>query len=118
MRVVAGEGAVLEDRIGEEIGRRHRDNQAVVLQRLLEILDDLIALRRGVDRDQVVVVKVDAIGADFAEQIADLRRRELLAHRPAERVAADVADRPEAEGEFQLGIKGRSRHKLFLLVLN
>ena len=37
--VVAGERAVLEDRIGEEIGRRHRDDQAVVLQRLLEILD-------------------------------------------------------------------------------
>ncbi len=35
--VVAGERAVLEDRIGEEIGRRHRDDQAVVLQRLFEV---------------------------------------------------------------------------------
>ena len=75
LRVVAGERAVLEDRIGEQIRRRHRHDQAVVLQAFLKSFMMLLGFGgRGVDGDQIVVVKVHAVRADFAEQIADLRR--------------------------------------------
>ena len=62
--VVRRERAVLEDRIGEEIRRRHRHRHAGRFKRLPEVADDAVALGgRGVDRDQVVVVEVDAPGA-------------------------------------------------------
>ena len=105
LRVVAGEGAVLENRIGKQVGRRHRRDEIVVLEALLEVFLNLIALGGSrVDRDHVVVVKIHAIGADFAEQIADLDDIELLADRFAEGIATGVADRPEAEGELEFGI--------------
>ena len=49
-------------------------------------------------------MKINAVRADFAQQIANLHRRQLLAHRPAERIAAGVADRPQAKREFQFRI--------------
>src|SRR5439155_17407508 len=42
--IVAGKSAVLEDRIGEEIGGCHGAEKAVVLQILFELLDDLVGL--------------------------------------------------------------------------
>ncbi len=71
----------------------------------------LVALGgRGVDRHQVVVVEVDAIGADLGQQVDDLDRRTRRAHRLAEGVAPGVADGPEAEGE----LIGRGRDKIGL----
>ena len=97
--VVAGERAVFEDRVAEQVGGRHRDNQAVVLERLAEVFFDLIGFGGGsVDRDQVVVVKVDAVRAGFADDVDDLLHRQLRPGWPAERIATDVADRPQAEG--------------------
>ncbi len=37
LRIVAGEGAIAESRIAEEVGGRHRHDEAGVVQRLLEI---------------------------------------------------------------------------------
>ena len=44
--VVGGEAAVLEDRVGEEVGGRGRDDQAGVGEALLEAGDDRVARRR------------------------------------------------------------------------
>ena len=90
--------------------------QAVVLEGFLEVLADLrVLLRRGVDGDQVVVVEVDAVRADFAEQVDDLHGGDGFADGPAERVAAGVADGPEAEGEFHFGVGGEVGHGGFLV---
>ena len=67
LRIVGGEGAVLEDGIGEEVGGRHRHLHAVVAQRLFELADDCVALGGGgIDGHQVVVMEVDAVRAEFA----------------------------------------------------
>ena len=72
-------------------------------QRRLELADDAIALgRRGVDRHEIVVVQVDAPGADLAEQRHGVDGRQRRPHGIAERVAAAVADGPEAERELVL----------------
>ena len=106
-RVVGGEGAVLESGVAEEVGGGHGDHDPGVGQGLLEVLDDLVALgRRGVDRHEVVVVEVDAVGPHLGQQVDDLDRREHRAHRLAEGVAAGVADRPEAERELVLRLGG------------
>jgi hypothetical protein len=63
-----------------------------------ELLDDAIALgRRRVDRHQIVVVQVHAPRTDVAEHGDRIGGRERVAHRVAERIAAAVADGPEAE---------------------
>ena len=76
LRVVRGERAILERRVGEQVGRRHRHFEPGVGQRLLEILEDVGGFGgRGVNRDQVVVVVVDAVSANFRQQMDDLDRR-------------------------------------------
>jgi hypothetical protein len=73
----------------------------VIGERLLEVLDDLVALAGGrVDRHEVVVVQVDAPGANVAEQLHGIDRREDVADRLTERIAPAVGDGPEAEGEL------------------
>jgi hypothetical protein len=98
--VVGGERALLEHRVGEQVGRGHGDDEAGLLQRVLEALHVLGAL--GVvaaERDQVVVVEGDAGGAQLGEAVHALHRVERRAGRVAERVAGLPADGPEAEGE-------------------
>ena len=73
----------------------------MVLEGLLEAADDAIAFGgRRVDRHQIVVVEIDAPGAELAQPLdgddgVDRRPDEL-----AEGVATAVADGPEAEGEL------------------
>ena len=67
----------------------------------LEILDDAIALGGGgVDRHEVVVVQVDAPRADLGQQRDRIDRRQRIAHDVAERIAAAIADGPQAEREL------------------
>src|SRR5207248_1285729 len=92
--------------------RRHRAHKAVVFEALFEIPEDLVRLlRRGVDGDRVVVVKVHAIRADLAEQIANLLNADLGSSRLAKRVAANVADGPKAERELHFGIGIEAGHR-------
>ena len=59
---------------------------------------------------QVVVVQVHAPRADFAEQRGGIDRdRAPVADDVAERIAAAVADGPEAKREFVLGTRGVRR---------
>ena len=70
------------------------------LQRLLEFTDDPSrSADARVARNEIVVVKVDAVGAELAELADDLVGRDRRTHRIAERIAARIADGPEAEGE-------------------
>ena len=88
-RVVGGEGAVAEDRVVEEIHGRHRHDQVVLLARPREVTDDPITLGgRGIDRHEVVVVKVHAPCADLAEQRGGVDRRR------AGRTASPKGSRP------------------------
>ena len=56
----------------------------------------------GVDRHEVVVVEVDAPGADLAEHRDGIHRRQRRTHRFTKRIAAAVADGPETKREFVL----------------
>src|SRR5262249_42173812 len=110
--VIRGEGAVLEDRIGEEVSGGHRHLQVVIGERLLELSDNALAIPgRGVDRPQVVVVEVDAVGAELGELLHAAHRRDPLADRLSERIAAGVAEGPETEGELVALLRGEAVHR-------
>jgi hypothetical protein len=98
--VVAGEAAVLEHRLGEQVGGDHRHDQAGVLQRRGEPVDLLVA-GRGVrpERNQVVVVEGHAPRAEGGQLVHRLHRVQRGARRDAERVRAVPPDRPQSEGE-------------------
>ena len=100
-RVVGGERAVLEDRIAEQVGRRHRHGQARVGQRLLEF-----ARRSGRARPASASIgtrslswRLTPIAPTSASRCTISTGVRSRPHRLAERVAAGVADRPEAERE-------------------
>ena len=99
--VVRREGAIAEDRIGEQVRRRHRHAHAVVLEGLLEAADDAVAFGgRGVNRHQIVVVEIDAPRAEIAQPLDRNDRVHRWPDELAEGVSTAVADGPEAEGEL------------------
>ena len=102
--IVGREGAVLEDRVREQVRRRHRHADAAVVERRAEAPDDRVALgRRRAERHEVVVVQADAVRSQRSELAHALHGVERGARRLAERVAPDVAHGPETEGEAMLG---------------
>ena len=103
-RVVTGKGAVAEDGIREKVGGRHRHAHPRVGERLLELAHDAIPLRgRGVPGHQVVVVQVDAIGAELRQLTNDANGGKRGPYGVPERIASRVADGPEPEREVVLG---------------
>ena len=63
--IVGGEGAVLEERMPEEIGGGHRADDAGLVERLLEAIELSAALGLGrPPRHEVVVVEAHTPGAD------------------------------------------------------
>ncbi len=84
------------------------------VKRLLELGDDLVPLlRRRAKGNEVVVVQVDAIGAEVAEFADALDGWDGGADGSAEGVCAGVADGPQAKREFVgllRGIRGRAAH--------
>ena len=73
-------------------------------ERGLELAHDAVAIgRRGVARDEIVVVKIHAVGAELAELLDDAVRAIAGPDGVAERIAARVADGPEPEREVVLG---------------
>ncbi len=110
--VVRRERAVAERRIEEQADGGHRDDQTVGRTRLGELLDDAVALGgRGVDRHEIVVVEVDAPGADLAEQLRGLDRGQWRTDFGPERIAAAIGDGPQAEGKLVLGTGDVVRHR-------
>ncbi len=99
--VIGGEGAIFEDGVREQVCGCHRDDQAGIVERLLEATDDLIALAgRRIDGHQVVVVEVDTISADLRQQMDEVNGAQGFPHGTAEWVAADRADRPCKNASF------------------
>src|SRR5260221_9997721 len=86
-------------------------------QRLFEVAHNLIALGgRGVDGRQVVVVRVYAPGAGLGQQLHQRRRREWVAHRQAEWIAAGVAYGPQAKAEFVLWTRFKAVNRVASLL--
>ncbi len=101
--IVGGEGAVLEDGMGEEVGGGHRHLHPRLFQGATEALNDGPAFcGRGAGRHEVVVVEVDAVGTERGEAVHGLDRIEGRPHLGPERIAAAVAHGPETEGEAVL----------------
>ena len=93
-RIVAGESAILENRIAKQVGGCHRNDQTGIREGLAEILFDGLGFGRGgIDGDQVVVVKVDAIRANFAEQVDQFGRGFGLAHFCAKWITTAIVQR-------------------------
>ncbi len=102
--VGGGKGPVFERRIGKQVGGRHRHLEARVRERGLELRNDPVAFGgTGVNRHQIVVVKVDAVCAEFGELLDDVGSAKRFAGGFAERIAANVANGPEAKGELVCG---------------
>ncbi len=105
--IVAGEGAVLEDRIAEQVGGRHGDDESRVGECLAKLLFDGLRLGRcGVDGNQVVVMEIHSIRADLPEQVNEFGRCLLFAHRRTERISASRSNGPQTEGKFVFGFGG------------
>ena len=108
--VVAGEAAVLEDGVAEEVGGDHRDDHAGGLQRAREPVDFALAVGRGAaEGEEVVVVERDAVGAEVAELVDGFHRVQRRAGGGAELVLGLPAHRPEAEGKLVV-TGGLNRH--------
>jgi hypothetical protein len=106
LRVVGGEAAVLEDGMREQVRGGHRDLHPVVGERGLELAHDPVALGgAGPERDEVVVVQVDAVGAELRQLLDDVGRGQGLADGLPEGVAARIAHGPQTEGEL-VGLLG------------
>jgi hypothetical protein len=99
--VVAGEPAVLEDRVTEEVGRHHRHDQAGLGERRPELVDDALPLGPARPRrDEVVVVEGDAVRPQLGQLVHRLHAGQDRAGRLTEQVARLPADGPQAEAEL------------------
>src|SRR5262249_29182494 len=108
-RVGAREGAVLEDWVVKQVRGSHGGLDAPVAERLLDVPQDLVALRRGrAEGEKVVVVKFKAVAVALGQAADTFERTQLRPGLLAERVAAAVLQAPNPEGEpilFRGGIK-------------
>ena len=104
--IVRCKRAITEHRVEKQVHRRHGHDDVVRLAGAFEFADDAIALGwRRVDRDEIVVVEIDAPGADFAEQRHCVVGRERRAHDIAEGVSPAIADGPQTKRELVLGTR-------------
>ena len=99
--VVAGEAAVLEDGVAEQVGRDHRHDETGLGQRALELTDDRVALgAAALRRDEVVVVERDAVRTELGELVHGRHAGHHGAGGLAEQVARLPADGPQTEAEL------------------
>src|SRR5579859_4431493 len=98
--VVGGERAVLEHRMGEQVGRRAGHHQPGAVQRGPERGDPRRLLRGpGLDGVEVVVVEVDAVGAELGQLVHGPLGRHRCPGGGPEHIGALPADGPDAERE-------------------
>ena len=77
------------------VSRCHRHAKSCIGKSLLELFQDLVALRRcGVNGNEIIVVKVHAICAHFSEQADKLRRGFVYTDGRAKWVCATIANGP------------------------
>ena len=114
--VVAREGAVLEDRMREQVRREHRRHEPGRRERVLEAADVLVS--SGViraERDEVVVMEGDAPRAELGEPIDGLDRVEVRPRGVPEGIARLPAHRPHPEAELVGRRRGVISHEAILL---
>src|SRR5262249_27002676 len=100
-RIAGGERAVFENRIVKEVGGGHGHFHAVVLERLFEFAHNAITLlRRGVNRHQVIIVKIDTVSTQLAQAPDDPGGTQGWARGVAKRIASAIAHGPESKSEF------------------
>ena len=99
--VVAGESAVLEDRLGEQVRRHHRHGHPGGFQCRREPADRPLPLTvRTTEREQVVIVEGQAVCAQFGQPFDGLDHVDRGTGRDAERIGAGPPHGPQAEGEL------------------
>ena len=99
--VVAGEPAVLEDRLGEQVGRHHRHDQTRRVQCRGQSVDHPAPLGiRTSESKEVVVVQCDTVCTEIREPFHGLGHIQRRPRRDAERIIALPTDRPQTEGEL------------------
>jgi hypothetical protein len=84
----------------EQIGGRHRNDEAGLLERRGEPVD--LPLSFGVvaaERDQIVVVEGEPVGAEGGQLMNGFDRIERRPGGVAERIAGRPTDRPQSERE-------------------
>ena len=114
--IVGCEGAILEERVPEEIGRRHRADDPGLIERLLEAIELSAALRfRRTEGHEVVVVEAHTPGADVGEALDVIDRVDRGTRGVAEGIASRMPDGPHAEGEAVLRGRGVVSHAVPLL---
>ena len=106
LRVVGGERAVLEHRAGVNRLVVAIGTFMPVSSRAWRKRFTMASRSRGrrAEGHEVVVVEVDAVGAELGQPVHRLDRVERRPHLVAERIAARVADGPQTEGEVVLGL--------------
>src|SRR5215472_460001 len=105
-RIVCGEGAVAKDGMEEKGNGGHGNDDTVSGTSLFKLRNDAVALGPGgIDRNQIVVVQIDAPGSHFRKQADNVDRRKGGAHKISERIAAAVADGPKSEGKLVFGLR-------------
>src|SRR6267142_1955182 len=106
LRIVCGKGTVTKNGVKKQRHRGHRNNEFVFETGFFECAHNSVAFRRsGVDGHQVVVMKIDAPGAHFAEHGNDLDGGNDQANEIAEWIAPPVPDRPEPERKLVFGFR-------------
>lgn len=85
----------------EEVRRGHRHDHVVIVQGLLEVAYDAVALgRTRIERDEIVIMEADAPGSKFRKLLDDIDGIESRAHEIAEGVATAIANGLETKTEF------------------
>jgi len=103
LAVVGGERPVPEHRMAEQVGGGGGHHQSGLGQRLAEGADALVPLgRRGIEGENVVVVEVHPVGAEFGQFVHGALGGHGRPHGAAEHVNPLPADRPDAEREAVL----------------
>ena len=99
--VIAGEPAVLEDRLGEQVRRHHRHDQTRRAQCRRQSVDHPAPLGiRASESKEVVVVQCDTVRTETREPFHGLGHVQRRPRRDAERIIALPTDRPQTEGEL------------------
>jgi hypothetical protein len=99
--IVAGEGAVFEHRVTEQVRGHHGNDEARVGERLLEPIDLLLAFCVGAsERKEVVIVEGHAVCADLGKLLDGLNDVEVFTSGRTEWILRGPADGPQTEREF------------------
>jgi len=101
LRIVRGKCTVPKDGVKKQGNSGHRNDEFVFGTGLFELAHNRVAFRRsGVDRHQIIVVKVDPPSSHFAQHIGDFDRGNDRANEITKWIASPIPQRPEPEGKF------------------